>query len=198
LGCYVARNILKYDITSASRLIFNGAGLLACAVFITGPYRDLLLTALLLFLPLWDTQWRQSVPLQILAAEKSAWALSITFLIALALFTFLVPLQTIVTSVALTALPEEWFFRAYLLSAMCTLTVGSLHANILTSALFTAAHLPTQGIIGVLVFIPSLLFGWVYIKTRSIITVVCLHTIANLLYLHWGTILINKFYKFVT
>jgi len=72
------------------------------------------------------------------------------------------------------ALIEEVFFRGYLMRYF---------GNVRTSLLFAIAHLinfPT--INSVLVFFPSLLFGYSYIKSKSILAPFLLHLCANLFY----------------
>ncbi len=72
------------------------------------------------------------------------------------------------------ATAEEVFFRGYLLG---------IFGNFKTSLLFSLAHLvsfPTVN--SLLVFFPSLIFGWVYIRSGSILAPILLHWSANLLY----------------
>ena len=100
----------------------------------------------------------------------------------------------------LTALPEEWFFRAYFMTHLETFfksnrstlqlalikTLQSrpeLSANGLTSALFALLHTPTQGWFGLTIFFPSLFFGWVYQKTGDLILVILLHTLLNIIFI---------------
>ncbi len=72
------------------------------------------------------------------------------------------------------ALIEEVFFRGYLMKYF---------GNLRTSLLFSLAHLinfPT--INSILVFFPSLLFGYAYQRTGSIVAPFLLHLCANLFY----------------
>ncbi len=72
------------------------------------------------------------------------------------------------------ATAEEIFFRGFLMG---------LFGNLTTSVLFSLAHLinsPTLN--SLLTFFPSLLFGWAYAKSGSIMAPVLLHFSANLLY----------------
>ncbi len=63
-------------------------------------------------------------------------------------------------------------------------------ANVVSSLLFTLLHIPLQGGVGLLVFFPSLLFGYVYQRSRNLIVVVLLHALANLFFIiyirGWG------------
>ncbi|GEM_PF-574312 len=72
------------------------------------------------------------------------------------------------------AVAEEIFFRGYLMSAL---------GNLKTSLLFSFAHLinfPTVN--SVLTFFPSLVFGFAYIKSGSIVAPIVLHFSANMIY----------------
>ncbi|WP_121011835.1 CPBP family intramembrane glutamic endopeptidase [Hydrogenivirga caldilitoris] len=72
------------------------------------------------------------------------------------------------------SISEEVFFRGFMM--------GSL-GNLKTSFLFSLAHLihfPTLN--SLLVFFPSLIFGYAYIKSGSILTPILLHFTANLFY----------------
>lgn len=78
---------------------------------------------------------------------------------------------------ALAAFPEEWFFRSYFMARLG----GDLRANIVSSLIFAFAHVLAFGsFTAALVFGPSLLFGWVYWRTRDLALVILLHAVANL------------------
>ncbi|MDH5767314.1 MAG: CPBP family glutamic-type intramembrane protease [Gammaproteobacteria bacterium] len=85
-------------------------------------------------------------------------------------------------SLIFTALPEEWFFRAYFLSRLESIIRQPLYANLLTSCLFALLHIPTQGWFGLAVFFPSLLYGWLYQQNRDLILVILLHCLSNLVF----------------
>lgn len=92
-----------------------------------------------------------------------------------------------------TALPEEWFFRAYALTRVEQLITDKMTnlsphkilwlANIITSVFFALVHLPTQGAAGLMVLLPSLLFGWLYQVYRDLPLVILLHTLSNLVFI---------------
>jgi len=91
----------------------------------------------------------------------------------------------------LTALPEEWFFRAYFMTQL-ERYFASMHnrhtaiawtANTTASLLFALLHIPTQGWFGLSVFFPSLFFGWIYQKQKSLTFVIVLHAISNLVFI---------------
>ena len=77
------------------------------------------------------------------------------------------------------AVPEEWFFRAYLMPALG----AGIKANIVTSIAFSMLHLVTQGsTTAMLVFLPSLFYGWLYQKTNDLVAVILLHALSNIVY----------------
>jgi membrane protease YdiL (CAAX protease family) len=79
-----------------------------------------------------------------------------------------------------TAIPEEWFFRGYLLKRV----ERGIYGNIIVSVAFVMLHLLSQNYtIALMVFFPSLLYGWVFQKTGSLITVIMLHALSNLLFI---------------
>ena len=83
------------------------------------------------------------------------------------------------TTLLLAALPEEWFFRAYFMTRLG----GDLRANLVTSVVFSLLHGLTWGwVTALLVFIPSLFYGWLYQKTRDLVLLVIVHTLSNLVY----------------
>lgn len=57
---------------------------------------------------------------------------------------------------------------------------SNLFANILTSGLFALLHTPTQGWFGLLVFFPSLIYGWFYQRTKDLVLVILLHALSNI------------------
>lgn len=171
-----------------SLLIINGAILLACAVFIY-PGRSTVLTALLLLLPLLDRAWQAPH----WHSQKSNLTITVALLASYSLLIALNPdeLYLALSLLLLVALPEEWFFRAYLIVRLesffrdwnASNLVAIWGANITSSALFALMHTPTQGLFGLSVFFPSLVFGWVYQKSKNLIMVILLHAISNLLFL---------------
>jgi membrane protease YdiL (CAAX protease family) len=131
----------------------------------------------MLFLPLIDKYWR--VP----ALPRSRYhypgwaALLIAIIAILAWRPSATPfaLSTLVTA----ALPEEWFFRSYV---MVRLGQG-IRANALASLLFCLLHGLTRGwVTASLVFAPSLFYGWLYQRTRDLPLVALTHALSNLIY----------------
>lgn len=131
----------------------------------------------MLFLPLFDRGW--SVPtLPRPRSHHLAWAG--LFISGIALLVWR-PSETpfAVATLLMAAIPEEWFFRAYF---MTRLGQGS-RANLLTSLFFSLMHGLTRGwTAAVLVFLPSLFYGWLYQRTRDLPLLVLVHAMSNLLY----------------
>jgi uncharacterized protein len=78
--------------------------------------------------------------------------------------------------------PEEYFFRGFIQD-----TIGrNIKAVLVASLLFSLAHLPKAVLSGdwmsLLSFFPSLIMGWLYMKTNTIIPGTLFHLLANLVY----------------
>ncbi|MDA8240405.1 MAG: CPBP family intramembrane metalloprotease [Nitrospiraceae bacterium] len=96
-----------------------------------------------------------------------------------------VPLETGAMAVQLfgVSFPEEIFFRGFLQD-----TLGNNYkAVIITSLLFAAAHLPAFFFSGdssaPLTFFPSLVMGFLYLRTSNVIPATIFHFLANVVYL---------------
>ena len=170
--------------------MINGAILTGCAVVIYEE-RSLFLTGLMLFLPLLDKTWHRP---RVLPDIQQLWlwfGLTVFLLIIIWLNQF--QASTALTILLLTALPEEWFFRAYLLTQierifrdrpapLADYKIMWL-ANIITSLIFALLHFPTHGWSCLMVFLPSLAFGWIFQYYRDIILVILLHTASNIFFI---------------
>lgn len=99
-------------------------------------------------------------------------------------------LTFLLVHLGLVALPEEWFFRGYLLSRLderfgtpwrlLGVQVGA--GLILSSLAFALLHpILIPGVHRLLVFFPALLFGWLRAKTGNIGAAVLVHAACNLL-----------------
>jgi len=130
----------------------------------------------MLFWPLADRHWQAPV---IVRHRKNiaAWAILV---VAIGAFLAWQPryLGFAVSTLLLAALPEEWFFRAYFMMRLGT----GWRANVFTSLVFALLHGLTWGPTAVLVFFPSLLFGWLYQRTRDLVLLVLVHTLSNLFF----------------
>jgi membrane protease YdiL (CAAX protease family) len=80
------------------------------------------------------------------------------------------------------ALPEEYFFRGFLQDSIGK----SIKAVLFVSLLFSLAHLPRAVFLGewisLLSFFPSVVMGWLYMKTNNILPGTIFHLLANLVY----------------
>jgi uncharacterized protein len=78
--------------------------------------------------------------------------------------------------------PEEFFFRGFLQDSMGK----NFQAIFFVSLLFSFAHLPRaiflHDWISLLSFFPSLIMGWLYMKTKNILPGTLFHFLANLAY----------------
>lgn len=93
---------------------------------------------------------------------------------------------------------EEVFFRGYVLTniqrlaarrAPCggTMKCGPRLQNwisiVISAACFAVAHIIVQGqIISALIFLPGLILGWLFIRTRTLLAPILFHGLANTLY----------------
>lgn len=139
--------------------------------------RDWLLPIMFLLLPFADFFWR--VP-HIRWQQQAVirWVV-LTVIISVLLFQHTEVLDLFTVMVLVAALPEEWFFRAYLQKRLG----NNIGAVLIVSLLFSSVHYLTQdSVVACLVFIPSVFFGWVYKKTDDLILVVILHALSNLVY----------------
>ncbi len=90
----------------------------------------------------------------------------------------------LVVNLLLTAIPEEAFFRGFIQERLYKL-VGKTGALILTSLLFTAAHIywsPDLATLG-FVFLASLLYGFVYIVSKKIESAIITHFLLNVFHM---------------
>ena len=139
--------------------------------------RDYIVIGLMLFLPLLDRDWRiPALPRK--RYQHLTWATLVAAVVAIIVWR---PSETAfaLSTLALAALPEEWFFRAYFMTRLGK----GLQANILASLFFCLLHGLTRGwIIAVLVFAPSLFYGWLYQRTRDLPLLTLVHALSNLVY----------------
>ncbi len=89
------------------------------------------------------------------------------------------------------AFPEEFFFRGYLQSKFG----GGFYAIVLASVLFSLAHFFATCVFSedsctqnILTFFPSLVMGYLYMKTGSIWSSVFFHFSANIVYLSLSSV----------
>lgn len=139
--------------------------------------RNWVLPILFLLLPFIDHKWR--LPQVSLGKRALISWLIITFVICLLLLLNTQQIELFIVMLFVAALPEEWFFRAYLQKRLG----NSITAILVVSLMFTSMHFITNNsFVSLLVFIPSVFFGWVYKKTDDMVFVVMLHALSNLLF----------------
>ena len=90
------------------------------------------------------------------------------------------------------AVAEEVFFRGYVQNNILKSTSTIIQERrrmlqwisiIISAACFAAAHIIVQGeIISVLIFLPGLILGWLFIRTRSLLAPILFHGLANTYY----------------
>ena len=160
----------------------GGAALAGCAVFFAEPIRTYALTGILLFFPLLDRHWR----LPGFPYAPRNYTLWLVLLLTAAALLLWQPqhlgyaLATLFTA----ALPEEWFFRAYFMTRLQETRWGrGWRANLITTLLFGGLHALTRGwLVGLSVLGPSLVYGWLYQRTRDLPLIVLLHALSNLVF----------------
>ena len=87
------------------------------------------------------------------------------------------------------ALPEEFFFRGYIQTAVQKIVKNtekfakySVVLSIMISALlFALIHLPSGGAIRLLTFFPGLLFGFIRYKTNGLLGAIFCHAMCNMM-----------------
>lgn len=136
-----------------------------------------LLPILFLLLPFIDSSWK--VP----AIQRQKYLRIIWLILVLSILLLLLQhpeaLDLFIVMVLLAALPEEWFFRAYLQARLGNNNAAVFIVSVLFSFMHFIAH---DTMVVLLVFIPSLFFGWMYRKTNDLVLVVILHALSNLFY----------------
>lgn len=158
----------------------GGAALVGCAVFFSGSVPVALLVGIMLCYPLLDRHWK---PPALPRGMRSVlgWA---GLALVTALLVALHPDRAnfVLATLLLAALPEEWFFRAYFMVRIG----GGWPANVISSLLFSLVHGLVRGPeVALLVFVPSLLYGWLYRKTHDLPLLVLAHTLSNLLFVSY-------------
>ena len=98
-----------------------------------------------------------------------------------------------ISTICLAALPEEFFFRRYLQSKL-----GNSYVSILSvSAIFSILHMITVSwVMGLLVFIPSIIYGYIFKKTGDLILIILVHGLSNVVYKLYISESINSYVSF--
>jgi len=162
-------------------ILYCGAALLLGGAVFSWSGRGSLLIGLMLFIPFLDRQWK----LPTLVLVKRQYVIWAGLLAVAGMLLFVRPDKAsfFLSSLALAALPEEWFFRAWFMTRLGSIWRSAWLANVFTSILFSLVHLPLHGPSrAFLVFFPSLFFGWLFQRYRDLALVILLHGLSNLLY----------------
>lgn len=90
------------------------------------------------------------------------------------------------------AVAEEVFFRGYLQSNILRITQAQMDRRprlnqyisiVLSAVCFAFAHIIVQGrLTAALTFLPGLVLGWLFIRTRSLLAPILFHGLANIYY----------------
>lgn len=138
-----------------------------------------LLIIYMLFTPLLDTDWFKQHFSGIFRFRRNWKIISMLVLLAITgMYNDQIPLF-IFSTVIISAFPEEWFFRGYLQTKF-----GNRHSGIIISSLtFSLIHAITiSWTTGILVFLPSIFFGYLFMISKDIIFVTLVHTFSNVLF----------------
>ena len=95
-------------------------------------------------------------------------------------YTFPLLFHSLALQLSLIALPEEVFFRGYLISRLKDIWPPFL-TLLFTALIFGLIHLVLNPLSVIPAFLSGLLWGWVYLKTESILPSVTAHILINLL-----------------
>lgn len=132
----------------------------------------------MLFLPLLDRAWRPPAfswqPVNLLATTAIAFA-GIVLLFWQPQIT-----QYALSTLFLAALPEEWFFRAYLMARIGHGWPANLSASLFFAIMHGFTHDWTTA---ALVLAPSLVYGWLYQRTRDLPLLVLTHALSNVVFM---------------
>jgi membrane protease YdiL (CAAX protease family) len=84
------------------------------------------------------------------------------------------------------AVAEEIFFRGYFqcnVLSLLTMSVLEIIAIIVSATVFAISHcLILGGVMPIITFLPGLIFGWLLVKTKSLLAPVLFHGLANVFY----------------
>ncbi len=90
------------------------------------------------------------------------------------------------------AVAEEIFFRGYFQSNVLSLLTMSVQKSrafleiigiIISATVFAISHcLILESVMPIITFLPGLIFGWLLVKTKSLLAPVLFHGLANVLY----------------
>lgn len=165
-------------------------GLLILAFIVSNSQYQILIVAYMLFAPWADKYWDSSDILTS-ATVKRVYRLVFCLICVLILIALNPDIWLFsLTTFMMAALPEEWFFRGYLQKRLG----GGMASVFIASVLFSLAHMiSVSWVVGFLVFIPSIVYGYVYKKTDDLIFVIFLHGISNIFYKAYLYVWVNEY-----
>ena len=146
----------------------------------------------MLFYPFLDKSWHYP------AIKSDRRNISVWFLLVMGLTLLLlsdaISIKIVLFNLFLVAIPEEWFFRAYFQTRLQAYLKNNREffrhhriviGIIVTSVLFASTHAIMQNnlLLLPLIFIPSVLFGYLYYLSRDFVLVTLVHLISNMILL---------------
>jgi len=158
----------------------------------------------MLLSPYIDRSFQASVLPASSSSRKINLALCLTAFI-ISYFGFIIEhlsIRLIIFTLLISAIPEEWFFRVYFQPKLIKFLYSYLPENkasisgiILTSLLFSCTHAIAQQNIHFiyLVFLPSIFYGYIYLRTNDFFLIVNLHFISNIILYTFYPYLITPF-----
>lgn len=165
-----------------------GAAVLVAAAMVRLNASVYVLDGIMLFFPLADPAWSPPPFLPRLRQHAPAWA-AVLLSTAILLLRYPDHSQYFAAMLLTAAIPEEWFFRAYLLVR----AGDDWRANIAVSVFFGFMHGITWGwVAGTLVFVPSLFYGWLYQRTRDVTLLALVHALSNLVFVIYLSVPLNS------
>jgi membrane protease YdiL (CAAX protease family) len=122
---------------------------------------------------------RAIIPPFVVDAYRSARDANALILLALAL-------------VIVAPLTEEWLFRGFLLRGYAVSRLGSVGAVIVTSGAWASMHVQYEFFFIAQIFILGLVFGWLRLRSGSMVLTLVLHAIVNLYALAQTAFLVGR------
>ena len=171
-------------------IAWYGTSVLILSTIFDYPGRAYLLIGLMLFIPLLDRSWK---PPKVAHAQLHYLSWGFLVLIGACLLLWQPSYTGFVFTTATTAaLPEEWFFRGYFMEALGQ----GFRANLIASLIFSLLHGFTRDWpTAVMVFLPSLTYGWIYQRTHDLPLVILLHILSNLVFVMFLTVPLEHWLK---
>ena len=169
----------------------NSIALAGYAIFLLPIFEKQYLSFLLLLLPLLDSSWK--MPFSNFYRNNAGLLLPCFLLGLILMIDEGRRPEILFVTILFVALPEEWFFRAYYYHRLTEFFQSNILANIVSSAFFALLHMPLQGFYGLLVFMPSLFFGWIYQKYKNLSLVIVVHALCNYFYFRFSKDFIDLF-----